>query len=136
MNTLFRPLAWLAPVAACLAGPGSSLADDLDAKELVASMERDHLALRIAVPAISGVDEAIRTECSEKHEGELATGEFCSCAAAVTVTLWRSDIDPEMRPRLEKYLENPSDEAATELLKYQGPELYGPLCRKALEQRP
>jgi hypothetical protein len=73
----------------------------------------------------------IRSDCAAKNEGTVATGEFCGCASAVTMSLWRSGVDPNMMPRLNDYLRNPTEAAAAAFLQYQGRELYKPICTEA-----
>ncbi|MBZ6377794.1 hypothetical protein B5C34_03100 [Pacificimonas flava] len=83
-------------------------------------------------PDFETVDEAIRTDCAAKVEGEAASGPFCDCGAALVMTLWTAGADPKMLPRLNAYLEDPTEAAAQDLLSYQGAELYRPLCSQAV----
>jgi len=84
-----------------------------------------------AFPALAKVDRVIRSDCETKNKGRIAGGDFCGCAAAVTMLLWMSGADPKMIPRLNEYLKNPTDAAASGFLKFQGPELYAGICGDA-----
>jgi hypothetical protein len=97
----------------------------------VAGIKNDQVALLARFPALSRIDEVARNDCAAQSKGKLATGSYCGCAAAVTMGLSRPGIDPKMVPRLTTYLNNPTENGAKEFLKYQGPELYRPLCNKA-----
>ena len=98
---------------------------------MVAGFQKDQAALLAKFPALAKVDEAIRADCAAQNEGKLLSGDFCGCASAVTMSLWRSGMDPKMLTRLTDYINNPTDEGANEFVQYQGPELYRPLCAKA-----
>ncbi|MDZ4371173.1 MAG: hypothetical protein U1C74_07105 [Phenylobacterium sp.] len=117
-----------------LAATGSAVAANRKAQERVAGFEKDHVTLLAKFPALAKVDGVVRSECAAKNEGKLASSEFCGCASAVTMGLWRSGIDPNMVPRLTAYLKVPTDEGANEFVRYQGPELYGPLCAEAAKR--
>jgi hypothetical protein len=107
----------------------SAAAQDSSAKarSLVAEMQRDSDGLIQKFPRMSEVDAAIRNDCETKNEGRRADSDFCRCASAVTLGLWRSGADPQMVPRLAIYLNSPNASAAS-LMTYQGPELYSPIC--------
>ena len=100
------------------------------ARDTVASMQREADVIIQKFPRLGSIDSAIRRDCEEKNEGRGADSDFCRCASAVTISLWRSGIDPEMVPRLTAYLNSP-DASAGSLLTYQGPELYRPMCNLA-----
>ena len=108
-------------------------AGNRQAQGRVAGFEKDQAALLAKFPALSQVDTAVRDDCAAQNKGKLATGDFCSCAAAVTMGLWRSGVDPNMGPRLAAFLNNPTADGAEEFRKYQGPELYRPLCNEAIK---
>ena len=119
-------------VIACLILPSQvAAAGDRQAQGRVASLERNQAALLARFPALSPIDAAVRDDCASQNKGKLATGDFCSCAAATTIGLWRSGVDPNMVPRLTAYLNNATEAGAKELLRYQGPELYRALCSQA-----
>jgi hypothetical protein len=101
------------------------------AQERVADFKKDHATLLAKVPGLLPIDAVVRDDCAAQNEGKLATDDYCSCAAAITMGLWRSGMDPNMAARLKAYLNNPTDGGAKEFLKYQGPELYRPLCGQA-----
>jgi hypothetical protein len=106
----------------------AAVAGDRQAQERVAGFKKDQAALLAKFAALSQIDVAVRDDCAAHNKGKLATGEYCGCAAAVTMGLWRSGIDPNMMPRLTAYLNKPTESGAKEFLRYQGPELYRPLC--------
>jgi hypothetical protein len=114
---------------ACAAAAGEI--SQKDAQSRVASAERDNVALIAHYPALQAVENVVKDDCAAKSTGEASSGGFCECAAAVTMELWRSGIDPKMLTRLTNYVKNPDESAATDFLKYQGPELYRPLCEQA-----
>ena len=98
---------------------------------MVAEMAAQRGALLTKHPDLSLIDAKVRKDCSAR-ETEEAMGEYCNCASAVTFSLWMSGMDPKMIDRLNEYLEEPNEKKATEFVKYQGPEMYGPLCKEAL----
>ena len=125
-------LGWIVSVtASLLLTTQAAVAANRQAQERVAGFERDQASLLAKFPALSPIDTAVRRDCAIKNKGKLPTGEFCGCAAAVTMGLWRSGLDPNMVPRLTTYLSAPSESGAEEFRKYQGPELYRPLCNLA-----
>lgn len=99
---------------------------------MVAEMAEARDSLLQKHPPVVLIDNAIRSDCSVKRKGAPPEGEFCSCASAVTFGLWMSGIDPKMIDRLNGFLQQPSESAALEFTSYQGPELYVPLCSKAI----
>ena len=101
------------------------------ARDTVASMQREADVIIQKFPRLGDVDSAIRSDCEAKNEGRGADSDFCRCASAVTISLWRSGIDPQMVPRLTAYLNSPAASAGS-LLIYQGPELYRPMCTLAV----
>lgn len=110
----------------------SAFAADKTAKKMVAEMAEARDALLQKHPAIVLIDNAVRSDCLEKSKGAQPEGEFCSCASAVTFGLWMSGMDPKMIDRLNGFLQRPSESAASEFKSYQGPEMYAPLCSKAV----
>lgn len=118
-------------VAMCLLVSSVALATNRKAQGMVASVTKEQAALLASHPDLAKIDGAIRADCAAKINGEPATGDFCGCAAALTMALWRSGADPNMVPRLNEYLKNPTDEAAHSFLQYQGPELYRGVCTEA-----
>jgi hypothetical protein len=101
---------------------------------MVAGFTSDQATLLTKFPALVRIDGVIRSDCAAKNEGKLATDEFCGCASAVAMSLWRSGLDPKMMPRLNAYLTDPTEAGAAAFLQYQGPELYRPLCTKAAKR--
>ena len=81
---------------------------------------------------LSDVRVLLMADCREQSEnvlGEKLTM-YCDCGAVVTVALWMQNT--EMKNLLASYNKKPSEKKLTAFLDYQGPELYEPLCRKAL----
>jgi hypothetical protein len=115
-----------------LAVTANALAADKMAQEKVAGMARTRDVLLEERPPLRLIDKAVRADCSVKGKGEAPNGTFCSCGSAVTFSLWVSGMDPKMVGRIDKFLQEPSEQAAAEFAAaYQGPELYGPLCHVA-----
>ena len=110
---------------------GSAVAANRKAQKMVAGLQMDQAALLAKFPALGQVDGVIRADCAAQNKGKLATDEFCGCASAVTMGLWRSGIDPKMMPRLNDYLKKPTEAGAKDFLQYQGPELYRGVCAEA-----
>ncbi len=110
---------------------GSTVAVNRKAQGIVAGLQKDQAALLGKFPALTRIDGVIRADCAAQNKGKLATDDFCGCASAVTVSLWRSGMDPKMMPRLNDYLKNPTEAGANAFLQYQGPELYRPVCTEA-----
>jgi hypothetical protein len=100
------------------------------ARERVDAARQGAEALYQSFPRLREIDSVIRQDCSEKNHGKSADSEFCGCASAITMSLWRSGVDPNMVPRLQAFLNEP-DASADSFVAFQGPELYGPICRKA-----
>ena len=123
----------LLSAALCLAASGSAEAANRDAQR-VAGLTKEHFALLAKYPALLPIDGVIRSDCAAKNKGRVATDAFCGCAAALTMSLWRSGVDPNMMPRLIEYLGKPTDAGAATFLRYQGSELYRPLCTAAAKQ--
>lgn len=130
-----RRLGWSSLVVALVLVTGATAVDAQStsrraAQERVFEAQQSAEALYQAFPRLREVDAVVRRDCAEKNRGNEAGGAFCSCASAVTMSLWRSGIDPQMVPRLQTFLNTP-DASAESFAAYQGPELYGPLCRIA-----
>ena len=120
--------------AMCLLLSGPAVAANRKAQQMVAGLTKDQAALLTKFPALAQIDGVIRSDCAAKNQGRVATDEFCSCAAAVTMGLWRSGADPNMMPRLSDFLRSPTEAGATAFLQYQGPELYRPICMEATKR--
>jgi hypothetical protein len=102
-----------------------------DALQRVIHAEREEGAFLVQYPMLRPVDAAVRNACATKAAGKAPTGGYCTCAAAVVMSAWRSGVDPNMLRRLSAYANAPDPDAASALLRYQGPELYAPLCTAA-----
>lgn len=72
--------------------------------------------------ALQAVDDAVKADCVTKAGDDKAKLALCPCAGAVAVQYWMND--DFMRQQVDTYLKAPSPKAISELLKYQGPELY------------
>ena len=99
---------------------------------MVAEMAKARDTLLQKHPAITLIDNAVRADCSAKGKDVRPDGEYCSCASSVTFGLWMSGMDPKMLDCLNGFLQKPSESGASEFTAYQGPEMYGPLCSKAI----
>ena len=126
-----KAIGFLTGAAIMMAIGGPALGANRKAIEMVDASIADQAAILTKFPALSLIDSAVRADCAAKNSGKLATSDFCRCASAITMQLWRSGIDPKMKPRLQTYLKSPSEPAAAEFAQYQGPELYRPVCRAA-----
>ncbi len=104
-----------------------------EAKQRVAAALQRSDALIQRFPKLLEIRSVVRADCASKNEGQTTESEFCSCASAVTMSLWVSGIDPQMVPRIQTFLNTP-EASAEPFVAYQGPELYAPLCRRATER--
>lgn len=104
-------------------------AADRKAAELVRASIAEQSALLAQYPAVTCISDVLRTDCAAKNKGKSADSDFCKCAFAITMSLWRSGADPNMVPRLVAFIKTPSDDGAKTFLQYQGPELYRPVCK-------
>lgn len=111
---------------------GNALAADRKAQDMVGEMAQVRDSLIAKHPSLAAIDDAVRADCSAKGEAVAPDSAFCSCASAVTFGLWMSGMDPKMVDRLNAFLQAPSADAASAFTAYKGPELYAPLCRKAI----
>ena len=99
---------------------------------MVADTEKSNAEILMKFPGLQAVEDVVKKDCASNLPDSAKTTAFCECGAAVTMVLWLTpNGDPMLRPRLAAYLSNPSPEAAAEFVKYQGPELYKPLCSSA-----
>lgn len=92
------------------------------------------------VPRLRQIGDVVRKDCGAKNGGRTAGSWFCSCAAAVTMRLWRSGVDPSMILRLRSFVSDPAA-SPDKFTAFEGPELYGQLChlaepRSAAEEPP
>jgi hypothetical protein len=99
-----------------------------EAQRRIASAETAEDGFLASLPALRPVDQVVRNDCAAKVTGHTATDSFCICAAAVTVSLWRSGIDPRMVDRLSAFVNGSGALTASDFVKFEGPELYRPLC--------
>ena len=99
-----------------------------EAQNRVLAMERDQESLLAKLPALGPIDQVVRDDCAAKAPGHTGADSFCTCAAAVTMSLWRSGVDPKMIDRLKDFLNGAGTLKAPDFLSFQGPELYQPLC--------
>jgi hypothetical protein len=115
-------LATACPVAA------DSISKD-DARKKVASIEATDAKVLSLVPTLQPVVDLVEVDCKRRVPELAKSPTFCVCAAAVTMELWRSGIDPAMKNRIISYATSPAN--VEDFLKYEGPELYRPLCELA-----
>ena len=102
-----------------------------DAQRRVSQMETDEGALIGKLPALAQIDQVVRDDCAQKVPGHASSDSFCTCGAAVTISLWRSGVDPKMIDRLRDFLNGAGTLKAADFVKFEGPELYRPLCALA-----
>jgi hypothetical protein len=98
-------------------------------EKFVAESEKNLDELIVKVPALGDINKVVVDDCKAKTSRTDA-GAFCACGAAITINLWRTD--EKMRGRLTTYIANPSLTSASEFVKYEGPELYSPVCTEVL----
>lgn len=101
-----------------------------EAERRVTMAEREAEDLYGKAPRLREIDAVVRQDCAAKNQNKSADGSFCTCASAVTMSLWRSGADPKMVPRLQAFANDPNASAES-FIAYEGPELYAPLCRLA-----
>jgi hypothetical protein len=115
---------------ACLIGVSANAAtiSKAQAQAQVAAMEKDQADLLAKAPGLLQIDQVVRDDCASKVPGHSSSDKFCTCASAVTMSLWRSGIDPKMVGRLKDVLNGSGELKAPDFVKFEGPELYRPLC--------
>ncbi len=107
---------------------GAATIGKSEARARVVAMEKEQADLLAKLPGLLPVDQAVREDCAAKVSGHASTDKFCTCGSAVTMSLWRSGIDPRMLGRLKDYLNGSGDLKAPDFVQFEGPELYRPLC--------
>jgi hypothetical protein len=123
------------PIASIAGVATAGMISSKEAQQKVAGMERENAEFLAKVPALQPIENVVKDDCAAKAPGQTSTGAFCECAAAVTMELWRSGIDPKMLQRLTDYINSSGASAASDFTKYEGPELYAPLCSRAEGKR-
>lgn len=88
-----------------------------------------HSGLLEKLPALRSIDQAVREDCAAKVPKRTSSDAFCTCAAAVTISLWRAD--EAMRQRLVDFVKQTGKLSAADFKDFQGPELYKPVCSAA-----
>lgn len=106
----------LATVSAAIAQPPPTPAQQLK------TIQTRHAQTLQTHAALQAVDDAVKADCAARAGGDKAKAALCPCAGAVTIQYWMDDAF--MRTQVETYLKSPSPKGVSELLKYQGPELY------------
>ncbi|MES2472176.1 MAG: hypothetical protein V4601_04985 [Pseudomonadota bacterium] len=97
--------------------------------EQVKTIQSRHAQNLQQFPGLSAVEDGVKADCAAKAGDDKAkAAALCSCAGAVTVQYWMDDAF--MRQQVETYLKTPTPKGVSELLKYQGPELYQ-ICQVA-----
>lgn len=112
----------LATISAAIAQPPPTPAQQLK------TIQTRHAETLQTHAALQAVDDAVKADCVTKSGDDKAKAALCPCAGAVTIQYWMDDAF--MRAQVETYLKSPSPKGVSELLKYQGPELYQ-LCAAA-----
>jgi hypothetical protein len=102
-----------------------------EARNRVTDIQQDHEAILAKYPALAEIDQVVRDDCAAKVPGHTSSDSFCKCAGSVTMSLWRSGVDPKMIERLQAYVAGSGDLKAADFVRYEGPELYSPLCERA-----
>jgi hypothetical protein len=116
-------------VALSLVGATADAEASSRGERFVADSEKNLDDLIAKVPPLADIKKVVVDDCKTKTTRTDADA-FCTCGAATTINLWRAD--DKMRDRLTRYIANPSPSAASEFVKYEGPELYSPVCTQAL----
>ena len=83
-------------------------------------------------PALMKVEASVLGDCRAKAPQSINWVAYCSCAKALVMRMWLSGIDPAMVKRVNDYAVDPKSADPDDFLKYQGPELYRPLCEAAV----
>lgn len=102
-----------------------------DAQKRVSAIEASDAEFLAKFPMFAVVSDAVKGDCAQKVPEFAKSQTFCSCAASITMELWRSGADPKMMQRLSDYASNPNSSKPSDFLQYQGPELYRPICELA-----
>ena len=102
-----------------------------EAQRSVSAIEKDQETLLAKIPALGQIDQVVRDDCAAKVPGHTGNDSFCTCGAAVTMSMWRSGVDPKMLDRLKDFVNGTGTLKSTDFVKYEGPELYRPLCQLA-----
>jgi hypothetical protein len=106
----------LATVSAAIAQPPPTPAQQLK------TIQSRHAETLKTHAALQAVDDAVKADCVTKAGDDKAKAALCPCAGAVTIQYWMDDAF--MRTMVESYLKTPSPKGVSQLLQYQGPELY------------
>ena len=117
-------------VASCQTAPASSAnpatSKWLKQQELQMALltnQNPHLAdIRVFLAGLCRKDFAAMVEPKQTA--------FCQCGSTTTLSLWMPS--GQMKPIINDYLAAPSEAKLANLAKYQGPELYEPVCVKAV----
>ena len=121
MKTPLLLAAGLALLASAAIAQTSSTPGPTPAQQLKTIQSR-HVETLKTHAALQAVDDAVKADCVTKAADDKAKAALCPCAGAVAIQYWMDDA--YMRAQVETYLKSPSPKGVTELLKYQGPELY------------
>ena len=124
-------LRFAAAVAAIALMTSTATAESIskgEAQARVAAVEKDQEGLLARLPGLRPIDQVVRDDCAAKVPGHTNTDKFCTCGSALTMSLWRSGIDPKMIDRLKAFLNGTGALEASDFVKFEGPELYRPLC--------
>jgi hypothetical protein len=116
----------ISSVAPCLAETISQS----EAQDKIAGIEKADTDFLKKYPAFIAIEDVVKSDCAAKVPARASSKTFCDCAAALTMELWRSGADPNMLHRLSDYSATPDQSHASDFLRYEGPELYRPLCER------
>jgi hypothetical protein len=125
----------LAACACLLALPARAQNTDAQVRAMVEVAQTDMDQLVAGSPSARAVVDGISADCARRLPDDARTPGFCRCAAAATLSLWRSGIDGgEMARKVSGYVREPSPAALAEMMGHQGPELYRSACERALRR--
>jgi hypothetical protein len=131
-------MAGLIALAACvclLVLPARAQNTDAQVRAMVEVAQTDMDQLVAGSPAARAVVDGISADCARRLPDDARTPGFCRCAAAATITLWRSGIDGgETSRKLSAYIAAPGATALADLLGHQTPDLYKSACERALRR--
>ena len=118
----------IASAALLVSAASAATISKAEAQARVGAFEKDQAELLAKLPGLLQIDQVVRDDCAAKVSGHTSTDSFCRCGSAVTMSLWRSGVDPKMIGRLKDFLSGSGDLKAPDFVKFEGPELYRPLC--------
>ena len=97
----------------------------------VAATEQENTQFLARYPKMRDVSAVLRGRCASEPSSVGMSQAYCSCGAAVTMSVWRSGVDSKMLERIKDFINGAGILNSESFLQFQGPELYGPLCSSA-----